>query len=169
MATSRDLLTDAFTRIRDRGRGVVEGLSPDQLNARLDGRANSITWLVWHLARVQDDHVAEVAGTEQVWTARGWVGRFDLPFDAAETGYGHDDAQVQQARVDDPSLLTGYLDEVADASLAYVAGLDDEALDRVVDERWDPPVTLAVRLVSVVEDDLEHLGQAAFARGLVER
>ncbi len=165
---SADLLTDAFTRIRDRGRSVVEGLEPDQLNGRIGSRANSITWLVWHLARVQDDHVAEVAGTEQVWTSKGWALRFDLPFPLQDTGFGHHEEQVQQTRVDDPSLLTGYLDDVAGATLAYVAALRDDDLERVVDERWDPPVTLGVRLVSVVADDMEHLGQAAFARGLVE-
>jgi hypothetical protein len=39
-------------------------------------------------------------------------------------------------------------------------------LDRVVDKRWDPPVTLGVRLVSVVDDDAQHVGQAAYVRGL---
>ena len=45
----------------------------------------------------------------------------------------------------------------------------DADLDRVVDERWDPPVTLAVRLVSVLADGLEHAGQAAYIRGVAER
>jgi uncharacterized damage-inducible protein DinB len=164
---SSEVLQDAFGRIREGGHSVVEGLGPDQLNSRLEGRANSITWLLWHLARVQDDHVAEVAGTEQVWTSKGWVGRFDLPFDAADTGFGHTSEQVQQVRVDSADLLTGYLDDVLDQTLEYVAGLTDADLDRVVDKRWDPPVTLGVRLVSVVDDDLEHLGQAAFAKGVL--
>jgi uncharacterized damage-inducible protein DinB len=164
---SSDLLQDAFDRIRELGHSVVEGLSPDQLNSRVDGVANSITWLLWHLARVQDDHVAEVAGTEQAWTAAGWAGRFDLPLEAGDTGYGHSSAQVQQVRVDSSDLLTGYLDDVVERTLAYVRGLSDDDLDRVVDERWDPPVTLGVRLVSVIGDDLQHLGQAAFAKGLL--
>ena len=162
-----ELLQDGFGRIREQGHSVVEGLSPDQLNSRINGVANSITWLLWHLARVQDDHVAEVAGAEQAWTAAGWAGRFDLPFAAADTGYGHSSEQVQQVRVDSTDLLTGYLDDVVDRTQAYVSGLSDDDLDRVVDERWDPPVTLGVRLVSVIGDDLQHLGQAAFAKGLL--
>jgi uncharacterized damage-inducible protein DinB len=135
--------------------------------ARVDGRANSIAWLVWHLARVQDDHVSDVAGTEQAWTADGWMERFGLPFEAADTGFGHTDEQVSAVRVDDPDLLTGYLDAVHQRTVSFVSGLSDADLDRVVDTRWDPPVTLGVRLVSVIDDDLEHLGQAAFTKGLL--
>jgi hypothetical protein len=38
-----------------------------------------------------------------------------------------------------------------------------------VDDYWDPPVTLGVRLVSIISDDLQHVGQAAFIRGVIER
>jgi uncharacterized damage-inducible protein DinB len=164
---TKDLLIEAFGRIPARARDVVAGLSADDLAARVEGRANSIAWLVWHLARVQDDHVAEVAGTDQVWTSCGWAERFDLPFDRSDTGYGHTDEQVAAVRVDDPELLTGYLDDVHRSTVEFLSGLGDADLDRVVDRSWDPPVTLAVRLVSVIDDDLEHLGQAAFTKGLL--
>ena len=65
--TSAELLADTFGRIRDVVHEAVEDLSVDDLMARLDAEANSIDWLVWHLTRVQDDHVAAVAGTDQVW------------------------------------------------------------------------------------------------------
>ena len=164
---TKDLLLEAFGRIPERARDVVSGLSADQLSVRVDGRANSIGWLVWHLARVQDDHVSEVAGTEQVWTANGWADRFGLPLERDDTGFGHTDDQVDSVRVEDPQLLTGYLDDVHQRTVAFVSGLGADDLDRVVDERWDPPVTLGVRLVSVIDDDLEHLGQAAFTKGLL--
>lgn len=161
------LLLEAFGRIPQRARDVVAGLTADQLAARVDGRANSIAWLVWHLTRVQDDHVSDVAGTEQTWTSDGWAERFGLPFDPADTGFGHTDEQVSAVRVEAPELLTGYLDAVHAHTVAFVSGLGDSDLDRVVDTRWDPPVTLGVRLVSVIDDDLEHLGQAAFTKGLL--
>jgi uncharacterized damage-inducible protein DinB len=164
---SADLLNDSFDRLRELGHDVVDGLSPDQLAHRPDGRGNSIAWLVWHLARVQDDHVAELAGTEQVWTADGWAQRFALPFDEGDTGYGHGSEQVSAVRVEEPELLTGYLDAVLAATRGYVTGLSDEELDEVVDDAWDPPVTRGVRLVSVIGDDLQHLGQAAYVRGLI--
>ncbi|MGN6610950.1 MAG: mycothiol transferase [Angustibacter sp.] len=164
---TKHLLLEAFGRIPERARDVVAGLTADQLCARVDGRANSIAWLVWHLARVQDDHVSDVAGAEQTWTADGWAERFGLPLDPADTGFGHTDEQVSAVRVDDPDQLTGYLDAVHARTVAFVSGLSDADLDRVVDTRWDPPVTLGVRLVSVIDDDLEHLGQAAFSKGLL--
>jgi uncharacterized damage-inducible protein DinB len=167
MVTSADLLTDGFGRVRDAVHEAAAGLSAGQLNHRPAGRLNSITWLLWHLARVQDDHVADVAGVEQVWTSAGWIDRFALPLPPASHGYGHTSAEVDSVRVGDPGLLTGYYDAVHEATLRYVATLTDADLDRVVDTRWDPPVTLAVRLVSVISDDLQHAGQAAILRGLV--
>ena len=163
---SASLLLDAFDRIHQVVHRTVDGLSADDLTHRPDGRGNSIAWLVWHLTRIQDDHVADVAGTEQVWTAKGYAADFGLPFDAAATGYGHGPADVAAVRLS-AEQLTAYLDAVHEATRTYVATLTDDDLPRVVDERWDPPVTLGVRLVSVVSDDLQHAGQAAYVRGLI--
>jgi uncharacterized damage-inducible protein DinB len=167
--TAMDVLADGFGRVRDAVEHVLDGLTPHQLAHRVGGTANSIAWLVWHLSRVQDDHVAGVAGTEQVWTAQGWAERFDLPFPTGSIGYGHTSADVARVRVASPDLLTGYYDAVAARTMEYIAGLTEDDLDRVVDEAWDPPVTLGVRLVSVIDDCAQHAGQAAFVRGIVER
>ena len=164
--TPAELLTEAFERVRETATGAVDGLTVEQLTHRPEPDANSIGWLVWHLARVQDDHIADVAGTEQVWTAQGFAGRFDLPFDTTATGFGQDAEEVGQVRVE-AGLLAEYLRAVHDQTVSYVGSLDPDGLDRVVDTRWDPPVTLGVRLVSVVSDDLQHAGQAAFLRGLL--
>ena len=164
-----EVLVDGFGRIQDTVHEAVTGLSAEQLNARLDVDANSVAWLVWHLTRVQDDHVSEVAEREQVWTAQGFEQRFGLDLAASSTGYGHDSSAVAAVRVDDPDLLLGYYDAVHAQTLEFLAGVTDADLDRIVDRRWDPPVTLGVRLVSVIDDDAQHGGQAAFVRGLLER
>ncbi|MFF9913929.1 DinB family protein [Streptomyces sp. NPDC013457] len=165
---SADLLLDAFGRVQEAVHGAVEGLSEDELAERIDEDANSIAWLVWHLTRIQDDHVAGVFGTEQLWTEDGWKARFDLPFSARATGYGQSSNQVAKVRVS-AELLLGYYDAVHARSLEHLGTLTDADLDRVVDEAWDPPVTLGVRLVSVIAEDNQHAGQAAFVRGVVER
>ena len=165
---SADLLADAFDRVRQSVHAAVDGLSADQLAARLDPKANSIAWLVWHLTRVQDDHVSDVAETDQAWTAEGWADRFALPFDVAATGYGHSSDDVAAVKVS-AELLSGYHDAVHARTRSFVEGLSDADLDRIVDESWKPPVSLGVRLVSVINDDSQHVGQAAFARGIVER
>lgn len=162
--TPAELLKDAFGRIVESGTAVVDGLTDDQLTARLTPEANTIAWLVWHLTRVQDDHVADLAGTEQVWSAHGFAERFALPFKEGATGYGMSSADVAQVRAS-ADLLAAYLRATTDATLAYLDTLGDDDLDRVVDRRWDPPVTLGVRLVSVLNDDTQHVGQAAYARG----
>ncbi len=164
---SRDVLTYAYEQIEETLTRTVEGLEPDDLNRRVQPGANPIGWLTWHLLRVQDDHVADVAGTEQVWTAEGWAGRFGLPVDDAATGYEMGDDEVDAVRVPSADLLLGYSRAVHARSAAFLRGLSDDDLDRVVDTRWDPPVTLGVRLVSVLSDDLQHLGQAAYVRGLL--
>jgi uncharacterized damage-inducible protein DinB len=167
--TSAELLIDVFERIREDVHGAVQGLTPEQLAARLDDDANSIAWLVWHLTRIQDDHVADVAQVEQKWTDGGWAERFALPFDASATGYGHRTSDVAAVTVDSGDLLTAYHDAVHDQTIRFVERITDADLDRIVDDRWDPPVTLGVRLVSVVNDNTQHAGQAAFARGIVLR
>ena len=166
--TSAELLSDGFGRIREIVEEVLDGLSTAELNSRLDSEANSIAWLVWHLTRVQDDHVAHAAGTEQAWTASGWAERFALPLDVLDIGYGHRPDQVALVTAD-ANLLGGYYGAVHANTLRFVRQVSDADLDRVVDERWDPPVTLGVRLISVIADDLQHAGQAAFVRGILER
>ena len=166
---SNELLLYAYGQIQETLRRAVGGLSPDELTRRIGPEANTIGWLAWHLVRVQDDHVAEVADVEQVWTADGWVSRFGLPFPPRATGYGFSSEEVAQVRVPSAELLLDYAGAVHDRTAQFLRGLSDADLDTVVDTRWDPEVTLGVRLVSVLSDDLQHVGQAAFLRGLLPR
>jgi Protein of unknown function (DUF664) len=164
-----DLLVDAFGRVRHIVHNVVDGLTPDQLMFRIDGSANSIAWLVWHLTRIQDDHLADAASAEQVWTSDGWASRFALPLSERDTGFGHSSHDVAAVRVKSPDLLTGYHDAVYKQTVGFVEQLSQAELERIIDESWDPPVSLGVRLVSVVSDDLQHAGQAALVRGIVTK
>jgi uncharacterized damage-inducible protein DinB len=166
--TSAELLVDAFERVRDAVHPAVNGLTTEELAFRPDEEANSIAWLVWHLTRIQDDHVAGLDDSEQVWTASGWADRFALPLDVSDTGYGHGPEMVAAVTADAPSLL-GYYEAVHEKTLEFVRSLTEEDMARVVDPTWDPPVTMSVRLVSVITDDLQHVGQAAYVRGILQR
>jgi uncharacterized damage-inducible protein DinB len=161
-----DVYLDAFSRIREVVFEVLDGLGPAQLAYREGSEANSIAWLVWHLTRIQDDHVCAVAGREQIWVAQGWAERFGLDLDVRDTGYGHNPDQVAAVKAD-AELLSDYHQAVYENTADYLNGLTSGDLDHIVDRRWDPPVTLGVRLMSVVADDLQHAGQAAFVRGLI--
>ncbi|SOC50921.1 DinB superfamily protein [Blastococcus aggregatus] len=166
---SADLLRYAFDQVHDTLHAALDGLGADDLTHRPSPDANPIGWLAWHLLRVQDDHVADVAGRDQVWTADGWADRFGLPFPPSATGYGFDAEQVAAVRVPSVDLLRDYADALHARTAEFLGGLSDDDLDRVVDDSYDPPVTLGVRLVSVLSDDLQHVGQAAYVRGLLTR
>lgn len=164
---ARALLAEAFDRIRELVRPVNQD-GPDVLSFRPAPGANTVAWLVWHLSRVQDTHLADLSGTGDVWRSAGWVDRFDLALDPDDTGYGHGPHEVAALDQVSGALLLGYHADVHAATCDYLATVDAAELARVVDRSWDPPVTAAVRLVSVVSDCLQHLGQAAYVRGIAE-
>lgn len=166
---SADLLADAFERIRDLSLDVVEGLNAEALAWRPDGHANSIAWLVWHLTRVQDDHIAGIAGVDQRWVAGAHASAFGLPANPNDIGYGHGPEQVAAVRPESAAVLQAYHSDVAAHTLDWVDAVDADELDRVIDRSWDPPVTVGVRVVSVLGDCWQHVGQAAYLRGLYER
>src|SRR3954471_9306508 len=166
---TRDLLLTAFDNVETVVRSALDGIDPALLTARIDPEANTIGWLIWHLTRVQDDHVAEVADRGQAYTENGWAGRFALPFDAGAIGYGFSSEDVAKTQITDPQLLLDYPADVHARTAEFLRTLSADDLDRIVDRRWDPPVTLGVRLLSVIGDDLQHAGQAALLRGFHER
>lgn len=167
MTNGNAVLEEAYNRIPVAVRGALEHLQPDQLSARPGGGGNSIAWLIWHLSRVQDNHIAEAAGRTELWLDDGWAARFALDLKETDTGYGHTSEQVDKVRVDSADLLIDYYDAVHSRTLQYVRSLGEADLGQIVDTSWDPPVTLRARLVSVIEDCLQHVGQAAYARGLI--
>jgi uncharacterized damage-inducible protein DinB len=162
-----ELLTEEFGRLPDLVHGAVDELDADQLVAVPATGANTIAWLVWHLTRVQDHHIAELLGETQLYLTDGWHERFGRGPDAEDHGYGHTPEEVASVRPSSAQDLVDYYDAVHVRTLAYLSGLGSSDLDQVVDDRWDPPVTLAVRLTSILTDDLQHAGQAAYARGLL--
>ncbi len=164
--TTSDVLRDAFGRVRELVEQQCADLDERTATYRVDPDANTPIWLLWHLARVQDDHVAGLAGTDQAWER--WRDLFAIPFEPGDIGYGHDSDQVAAVR-SDPALVARYHGDVHRLTLAYLDRVDGAELARVVDEDWDPPVTAGVRLVSVLGDTLQHLGQAAFVAGVAER
>ena len=166
---TRDLLRDAFERIRNGAQSAVDGLTLDQIAKRPDGEANTIAWLIWHLTRVQDHHVSELADRSQAWVDGGWQARFGTDPDPENTGFGHSPADVAGVSPESVEILVAYHAAVHDLTLEYLDTVDDAGLDRIVDHRWDPPVTAGVRLISVINDAMQHVGQANYLKGMIER
>lgn len=164
-----DLLTDAFGRIPEHVREAVADLDAEALATSPEPGANPIGWLIWHLTRVEDSYVAALTGQPQVWVEGDWAAAFGLEPDPHEHGYGHTPEQVARVRPSGPDVVIGYHAAVAERTTAYLGGLTPDDLDEVIDRSWDPPVTLGVRLVSIVDDQAQHAGQAAYVRGLLDR
>ncbi|KLO33151.1 mycothiol transferase [Mycobacterium haemophilum] len=166
-AAARELLRDAFTRLIEHVDELTDGLTDEVCYYQPTVSANSIAWLIWHSARVQDTQLADVAGVEQVWTRDSWVDRFGLDLPRNDTGYGHSRDDVAKVRAP-AGLLSGYYHAVHQLTLEYVASVNADELARIVDTHWDPPVTASARLVSIIDDCAQHLGQAAYLRGIAQ-
>ena len=182
LTAAQELLRDSFTRLIEHVDDLTDGLTEKVSSYRPTPHANSIAWLIWHSARVQDVQVCDIVKaltdgrsepdgrsdkprSEDVWTRDGWVDRFGLDLPRDDTGFGHSAHAVAKVRAS-AELLAGYYHAVHDMTLEFVESLADNALEQIVDRRWYPPVTASARLVSVVDDCAQHLGQAAYLRGI---
>ena len=167
----RTHLADGLDRSRERFDRVLDGVTVEQANARpvsgLAPRIDSLTWLAWHTAREIDLQISALAGVEPLWTGAGFSARFALPLPDDTEDWRHTPEQAALVRVDDLALLTDYLDAACALARDYLDGLEAAALDEVVDRSWDPPVTRAARLVSIIDDAAQHSGQAVYARRLL--
>lgn len=175
-ATAVAVLLEGFGRTPGLVRSALDGMSEDDLTRRIDPDANTIAWLVWHTARMQDGQITMAArslgrdrsSAEQVWTGQGFDERFELDVDDRDVGYGMSSEEV--ARIHAPAeLLEAYHQAVHDRTVAFLESLHDDDYAFVVDESYHPPVTLVSRLVSILQDAVQHLGQAAYVRGILQR
>ena len=129
IAAARELLRDSFTRLIEHVDDLADGLTDEVAYYQPAPGANTITWLLWHSARVQDAQLSEIAGTDQVWFRDGWVDRFGLDLPKDSHGYGHTPEQVAKVRAP-ADLLAGYYRAVHAMTLAYVASVTAEELER---------------------------------------
>lgn len=166
---ANEVLIESFSRVSEHVHGVLAGIDDRWLTRTPIPDVNPIGWLVWHIARGQDVQIAMLVGGEQEWVKGNWAAHFGLEPDPWNMGYGHTPEQVASVRPESVQVLLDYYDAVWARTATVLGAVTTEDLDRVVDENWDPPVTMGVRLVSIVDDDVQHAGQAWYLRGLFER
>lgn len=164
---SNDLLVEAYSHINRIVHQAADDLTQEQLAYRPEEGSNSIAWLVWHLTRIQDSHLKNVVQVEEAWLTEEWSERFGM---SGSTGIGFGDGPDDVAAIKPPrAILLGYHDRVAGRVLDYLPNVDSAELDRIVDTNYDPHVTAGIRLMSVVQDNTQHAGQARYIRGMIER
>lgn len=163
------VLIDAYTRIQELVHIATDGLDVEQLMYRPEPGANSIAWLVWHLSRVQDDHVSEIADRDELWNDPNVRARTGISRQPGATGYGDGPDDVASVRPASVEALVEFHDAVIARTMEYLEGTDAADLDRIIDTSYDPPVTVGVRLVSVISDNIQHAGQARYLHGIIGR
>ncbi|WP_328460958.1 DinB family protein [Streptomyces sp. NBC_00448] len=157
-----------FRRMRADYAGAVEGIGPAALAWQVSPTSNTIGWLAWHIARVQDRNLSELTGAPQLWVAEGWAARFGRPADPSDTGFGHSAQQAAAFRTPNSNLLPAY--QVTAHALAerYLAAAPDGDLTRVVDSpTLGNAHTVEERLRGLITDSFAHLGQIGLLRSLV--
>jgi len=166
---AKDIVLDGLERIRTVLHRTLAGLTLDEIYRQPRPDANSIAWLVWHLTRVQDNGIAGLFGQQQAWISEGWHAQFAMDPDPNNEGQGHTPAQVAAFRTPSIQTLLDYHDSVSARSKTFVAGLAPADFDRQLDEpHYQPLPTVGVRLVSILSDNLQHAGQAAYLRGFLQ-
>ena len=167
--TWQSQVQELFERIQRELHAVIEGIDPLLLDEPPAPGANSIGWLAWHLTRSHDRNVSELQGREQLWILEGWHTRFSREPDPAETGFGHTPDQAAAFRSPESGVVLAYHDAVVDMIHQYLAHAPEDDLDR---EAFRPTFgdtrTVQQRLAGVVTDALQHVGQLAYAKGILE-
>ena len=158
------IFADFIQRPIDAAHRIPE-LTTEQLNAHPENHPNSIAWLLWHTGREIDVQLSHLCGKPEVWES--YRGRFDLGELGESVGYGHTTEQAHKIRVSDRQLLVDYVEAALQALSEYISVLSETDLDEVIDTSWETPVTRGVRLVSIVDDATQHIGQAAYVAGAV--
>ena len=162
------IVIDALGRIQNTIRRVLDGMTPDQLYYRPAENSNSTAWVIWHLTRVQDHHISDMGGLEQLWTSYGWHARFGMEADGKNTGTGHTPGDVAKIRPD-AETLQSYYDAVYERTKTVLSSLTSEDMDRELDEpQYNPLPTIGVRCASIISDNTQHVGQAAYIKGLAQ-
>lgn len=160
-----DILSEAAKRPFEAADRLRPHLTSEVLNGHPAGHPNSVAWLLWHTGREIDMQVATLTGGGEVWKRSNYDERLKLGEIGATLGFGHSDNEARAIETDDAEALLQYLEESSESLIHYINSLSEDELDHVIDSDWDPPVTRGVRLVSIIDDAAQHIGQAAYAVG----
>ncbi len=158
-----DVLLDGFTRVYESLHRTLPDLTEEEL---IREPHPPIGWLAWRLTRVMDSNVSRLSDREQLWSGNGWAARFGMPPEPADFGRSvtHTREQVR-AFCASAELLLAYHDATYERMKTYLEKLPAEDLARQLDEpQYQPPPTVSVRLVSVLENAMTNQGQISYLK-----
>ena len=163
--TLNRFIEDAFQKEHEFLMDVLSGLTPEEQAWRAGPDANSITWILWHMLRVEDMWFQFfIQRKNEIWERDGWNEKFGLPI--RDNGFGHTSEEVAAFPTLDLAELIGYGDAVRAETLDYLRGVTPEEFERVPREQR-PEMSVAAIFRQVIGEVYQHQGHIAYLKGLL--
>jgi hypothetical protein len=166
----QQLLAEVYLKLSSEFENILDGLALEDLHRRPAPDANTIGWLLWHTTRSLDRTIGDVIRGEQLWIKEGWYARFNREPDPNETGVGHSFREAGEFKVPDIQTLRDYHRAVISVTLEYLGSLSETELDKEFEASYSSGTTAPVhrRILGNINDCFQHVGQAAYVRGLLK-
>ena len=151
---------------------ALDGLTLQQLKAQPAGTdSNPIGWIAFHLTRVHDRTFSLLLGKVQAFVEGGFHELFGLPADTG-TLSGNTLDEVREFNPNSAELLSSYWTAARGHSHKFLEGLTETDIETPTPPGVgpaSPPETYRLTVARVTSDTSQHIGQIAYARGLVDR
>ena len=146
---------------------AIKTLSPDELSFQPKPHSNSIVFLIWHLARVEDLWINKVLkGTQEIYETDGWYKRFGTA-DWKDNGIGFDIQKLTTWPAPKMELLQAYAAAVRAKTRDYLGTLKAGNLDETRELRWGSGKVGSV-LSHLITEVSEHSGQIGYIKGILK-
>ncbi len=162
-------ISDCLTQTHIRLMATCEGLTDEQMKWRPAPTANSIGFILWHVARNEDGRISRTAGRkgdfeQDLWVSGGWFERFGQPETAPDPG---DRLGLRSLAIPVPEVLISYTKAVNARTAQFLESLDDARLNEHMGDR-EQQETVSDSLRHVIVHKNNHHGQIDYLRGLQE-
>ncbi len=156
-------LQEAFEKLER----ALDGLGEDELNWRPTLQSNSIDWMVWHMARVEDNLINVVLQNHgAIWERDNWSGRLAITY--AGAGAGMTMREIgEMGRIDVPKVLEYYRSVRQSTADYFEDGMSESDLSRTIEHTNFRGWTGAQILGRLLCEEAEHLGQIEYLRGMM--
>ncbi|MFC1994682.1 DinB family protein [Chloroflexota bacterium] len=144
---------------------ALDGLTQEEAAWSPRAECNSIAFISWHIARVEDFFVNRaLQRKDELYESEGWQEKLGTP--PKEVGYQYTVGQLCAWPVPQLEVLRAYADSVREKTLAFLKHLAPARLSEV--PRPDrSPDSIGVTLGRISTEIALHVGQIAYLRGML--
>ncbi len=142
--------------------GALDGLTQEEFAWSPGPECNSIAFILWHTARVEDFFVNRIIKREkELYMTEGWQEKMGTP----DKAYGFSLEELQAWPVPKLEDLRKYVTAVHEKTMAFVNSIPSEKLDEV--PRPDrSPDAIGTSLGHMSTEIALHVGQICYLRGV---